>query len=167
MCWAAAALIRIVEVSDERSIPVISKTWFTTFTEALASCVLDCKDILILGDIHRGMENKNYGILGNLFAWFFILFWPFSNFCMLHCHDIIEKKHEFYNKTDLCGLLYVTVSEDLIKHFQCLGNNSAWFFMFVSFKTDHFLNFRMLDCHDIIEKNLNSTLSWFFLRPVW
>ena len=75
-----------------RSIPVISKTWFTTFTaETLASCVLDCKDILILGDIHRGMENKNYGILGNLFAWFSILFWLFSVFCMFGCRDIIEK----------------------------------------------------------------------------
>ena len=111
MCWAAA-LIRIVE---DRSIPVISKTWFTTFTtEALASCVLDCKDILILGDIHRGMENKNYGILGNLFAWFFILFWPFSNFCMFGCRDIIEKKLDFTQLADFCGGLLVTVSEDLI-----------------------------------------------------
>ena len=94
MCWAAA-LIRIVE---DRSIPVISKTWFTTFTtEALASCVLDCKDILILGDIHRGMENKNYGILGNLFAWFSILLGLFSNVCMFGRRDIIEKTLILHN----------------------------------------------------------------------
>ena len=97
-----------------RSIPVISKTWFTTFTtETLASCVLDCKDILILGDIHRGMENKNYGILGNHFAWFSILFWLFSNFCMLHCHDIIEK-----NMNSAIKLIFATCCNCLWRSYQ-------------------------------------------------